>query len=96
MTDIPGSATDALRRAGELPPLPREHPLQDALDQLGTSGEGLALDASRDQAGHVGVTVEGTKHLGKSWTVSAAAQWAKGVGYAAIGKLRWTPRKTQP
>lgn len=92
MTDIENSADDALRAAGELPPLPRT-PLQDALDQIGTSGEGLVLDASRTQSGQIGVSVEATKDLGKGWTVSAAAQWAKDAGYAAMGKLRWAPAK---
>lgn len=68
-------------------------PLHDALDRLGTSGEGLELDAARDPAGHVGVTVEATKDLGKGWTVSGAASYVKDMGYAAMGKLRWTPKK---
>lgn len=88
------SADEALRAAGELPPLPPEYrPFHDALDKLGTSGEGLELDALKDSAGHVGVTVEATKDIGKGWTVAGGFQYAKDMGYALMGKVRWTPKK---
>lgn len=68
-------------------------PLQDALDKLGTSGgDGLEFDVGKDAAGHVGASVEASKELGKGWSVAAAAQWAKDVGYAVMGKLKWTPK----
>lgn len=68
-------------------------PLHDALNKLGTSGEGFELDASKDQAGHVGVSVEATKDLGKGWTIAGAASYVKDLGYAAMGKLTWTPKQ---
>jgi hypothetical protein len=67
-------------------------PFKDALDKLGTSGEGFELDAGRDAAGHIGATVEATKDLGRGWSVAAAASWAKDLGYAAMGKLTWKPK----
>ena len=67
-------------------------PLQDAIDKLGADGDGLEVDVGRDQAGHAGVSLEGSKTLGKDWSVAGAVQWAKDVGYAAIGKVKWTPR----
>ena len=68
-------------------------PLHDAIDKIGTSGEGFELDAVRDQSGHAGVSVGGTKNVGKGWSLSGAFQWAKDAGYAVMGKVRWTPKQ---
>jgi len=67
-------------------------PLHDAIEKLGTSGEGLELDVGKDAAGHLGASVEASKDLGKGWSIAAAAQWAKDFGYSVIGKVRWTPK----
>jgi hypothetical protein len=71
---------------------PSATPLHDAIDKLGQNGEGFELDAGRDTAGHVGVTAEVDKDLGKGWSVGAAAQWMKDAGWAAWGKVKWTPK----
>lgn len=67
-------------------------PLHDALAKLGTGGEGVELGGSRDQQGHVVVEAEATSGTWKGWSASAAFQWAKESGYAALGKLSWKPK----
>jgi hypothetical protein len=71
---------------------PSATPLQDAIDRLGDHGEGFELDVGRDQAGHAGVKAEVSKDLGKGWSVGAAASWVKDMGYAAWGKVKWSPK----
>lgn len=68
-------------------------PLHDALDRIGTHGEGFELDAARTTDGRISAEASGTKALGKGWTVSGGIQWAKDTGAAALGKLTWTPKQ---
>jgi hypothetical protein len=38
------------------------------------------------------VSFEGSKEIGKGWSVAGAVLWAKDR-WAAVGKLRWKPRE---
>lgn len=71
---------------------PSATPLQDGLDKIGQKGEGFELDAGRDQGGHTGVTAEGFKDVGKGWSVGGTVSWMKDLGWAAWGKVRWSPK----
>lgn len=66
-------------------------PLQDAIDKLGTSGEGFELDAARTDAGAVSIEAAGTKYLGKGWSLSGGVAYAQHA-WAAVGKLMWKPK----
>jgi hypothetical protein len=66
-------------------------PLRDAVERIGTHGEGFELDARRDSNGHIEATAEGTKTLGGGWSISAGVAYAKEQWYA-LGKLIWTPK----
>ncbi len=67
--------------------------LHDAIDKIGTDGDGLEFDVGRDPEGHAGASVEASKTIGKGWSVAAAAQWMKDVGYSVVGKVKWTPKR---
>lgn len=67
------------------------HPFSDALDKLGTSGEGLELTAVKDPQ-HTSVSLEGAKNVGKGWSLAGGFAWAKDAGYAALGKISWKPK----
>ncbi len=69
-------------------------PLRDAIDKLGTSGDGLELSAERDVRGDTRAQLEATKTWGaeREWSVAAAVAWAKDMGYSAMGKLKWSPK----
>jgi hypothetical protein len=73
---------------------PSATPLKDAIDRLGENGDGLALDVGRDTSGHAGVVVEGSKTLGKGWSIGGAFSYVRDAGYAAWGKVRWTPKSS--
>jgi hypothetical protein len=66
--------------------------IQDALARLEQSGEGLDVTVTKPSTGPTTVTVSGSKRLGKGWSVSGAAQWAKDQ-WAAIGSLTWRPKR---
>lgn len=68
-----------------------ETPLQDAIDKMGTSGDGLELEVGRDSRGHAGATFEATKTKG-AWSAGAAVQWVKDAGFAAWGRVKWSPK----
>jgi hypothetical protein len=69
-------------------------PLQDAIDKLGADGDGLELSGGRDARGGARGQFEATKTWGaeREWSVAAAVAWAKDMGYAAMGKLKWSPK----
>ena len=66
-------------------------PLRDALEKIGRDGDGLSLDIEADKD-HKSVEFEGTKTLGKGWSISGAVAWAKDTGASVLGKIRWTPK----
>ena len=69
-------------------------PLKDALDKLGSSGEGLDVFIVKEEgARKPDFGAEVTKEFGKnkSWSVSAGVQYVK-EKWAALGKVSWRPR----
>jgi hypothetical protein len=66
-------------------------PLHDAVDRIGTHGDGFELDARRGADGTVEATAEGTKTLGGGWTIAAGVAYAQRQWYA-LGKLIWSPK----
>lgn len=68
-----------------------DRPFSDALAKLGTSGEGLELTATRDQSGHVEAAAQGSKDLGKGWSVAGGVAYAQKT-WAAMGKVIWRPK----
>lgn len=67
-------------------------PLHDAVDRIGTHGEGFELDARRDKSGAIEGEAEGAKALGKGWSLAGGIGYAKEQWYA-LGKLIWRPTK---
>jgi hypothetical protein len=67
-------------------------PLADAIARVGESGEGFALDVTAAKDDKPVVSFEGSKEIGKGWSVAGAVLWAKDR-WAAVGKLRWKPRE---
>ncbi len=67
-----------------------ESPFKDALDKLGSGGDGLSITAGHDSKHDTQVTAEVSVSPGK-WTMSAAWTYAKDVGNAALGKITWRP-----
>jgi hypothetical protein len=72
----------------ELAPPPT--PLADAVARIGESGDGLAVDVTGATTDKPVVSIEGSKTIGKGWSVAGAVLWAKDR-WAAVGKLRWKP-----
>jgi len=61
--------------------------IKDALDKLGTSGDGLTASGSlRDKT----ASVEASKTAG-NWTFSTAWQYTKDMGNSLLGKITWRP-----
>lgn len=65
-----------------------ETPLQDALDRIGTNGDGLTAGGDLKSKSAM---VEATKTAG-NWTFSAAWQYTKQMGNSLLGKITWKPR----
>jgi hypothetical protein len=76
------------------PDRPSHTPIGDAIEKLGSSGDGLSLAGGRDPSGQASASVEATKTFGKNktWSASAAASWVKAKGAGVMGKLKWTPK----
>lgn len=77
----------------ELPPaVPSTTPLQDAVDHLGASGEGLDVTAIAGENQAPTISAGGWLDFGKrdQFGAGAAVQWAKGT-WATIAKLTWRP-----
>jgi hypothetical protein len=68
-------------------------PLKDALDKLGTSGDGLTFEAAHSEK-DTKVGVEATKTWG-SWSASAAWEYTKQLGNTVLGKVTWRPGNKQ-
>lgn len=62
--------------------------IKDALDKLGTTGDGLTFEGDLKQKK---VGVEATKTKG-NWSFSAAWSYAKDLGHTALGKVTWRPK----
>lgn len=65
-------------------------PIKDALDKLGTSGDGLTFEAALTEEKQT-IGVEASKTAG-TWTFSGAWQYAKDLGHMALGKVTWRPK----
>jgi hypothetical protein len=64
-------------------------PLKDALDKIGTSGDGLSITAVHDKK-DTQLAAEVSVSPGK-WTLSAAWAYTKELGNTALGKVTWKP-----
>lgn len=64
-------------------------PLKDALDKLGSSGDGLTVTATHDKT-DTQLAAEVSISPGK-WTLSAAWAYTKELGNTALGKVTWRP-----
>jgi succinylarginine dihydrolase len=70
--------------------MPNDTPIKDALDKLGTSGDGFTVIADvSEKSKTVGAEVSVSPG---NWTLSAAWQYTKDLGHAALGKVTWRPK----
>lgn len=67
-----------------------DRPISDALDKLGTSGEGLTFTADHNKH-DTAIAVEATKTAG-NWTFSGAWEYTKQLGNTVLGKVTWRPK----
>jgi hypothetical protein len=68
-------------------------PIKDALDQLGSSGDGLTgSGAFNERTKSLDAGVEFTKSWGSSWSTSAAWTYTKELGNTILGKVTWRPK----
>jgi hypothetical protein len=67
-------------------------PFKDALDKLGSSGDGLTGTVDfNERTKSVDAGVEVTKTWG-NWSTSAAWAYTKELGNTILGKVTWRPK----
>lgn len=81
--------------AGKTPNRPEEgiivpmSPLADAIDNIGSNGEGISGGVTQSKGEGVTAQVEASKNLGKNAAIGGGAQIAKKTGWSWFAGLKW-------
>lgn len=71
--------------------MPDTTPLRDSIDRIGKDGDGFDFGISRTPDGKVAGEVEGSKSLGRGWSIGGGWRWVKDMGQTIFFGGSWKP-----